>query len=332
MLFRSSKIVILGRKYLLMTTLFRAVSWGFDYTDAFFGISIIKAYMQSFQKDIEVDSTTKIHESIANSAQNAMEREIAQHIRISDKLAKEELFDYLTGWANYFEYILNNPQLVKEKIEKYNEKRGIEYQSLIDEEESKFKNTNKYKTLNHLEFYEEDYGVGLSLFHSSHNLPIPKKRLVQYRKFFEAPDPDLIDVSFLEQYLEFINPIITRCITIARNRLSYLKGENELKQLPSSEAKSTKPLVADIATDRLKVSINVEELAVLLRLLHKCDVIISNKKEIHNFVADHIQTVGMSNKRISPQNFGKLFSSKDSKIATFWISRLALMIKDLEKK
>src|SRR5882724_4374139 len=120
-----------------MTTRFVQVSWGLEYTQTFLHFHTIKVYIQSFQQDREVDQTTKMGEEIALSAQDRMEEEINQHIRISDRLAKEELFEYLTRWVNYFEFNLNNTQRIEEYINNYNEKRLIEYKTIVELEEAK---------------------------------------------------------------------------------------------------------------------------------------------------------------------------------------------------
>jgi hypothetical protein len=315
-----------------MTTFFRAVSWGFQYTNAFLQINTVKEYIQFFQKGMDVNDSANMKESIAYSAQNAMEEEIAQHIRISDKLAKQELYEYLTGWIEYFEISLANPERIEKEIHSYNQTRIIEYEALVKEREEKFRQTDHYKNLNHLDFYEVQNRIGLiGGFFQKASYANPN-RLEQYRKFFEAPDPDLIDVECLPKYLELIKPIISRCVVIAHKRLSYLKGENEKKQLPESEAHLITPVPESPFSNRLRVSLNAEQLAVLMRLLHDCDVVISGKGEIHKFVADHIQTIGMSEKRISPQNFGKLFSSKKADVINFWIARLTKMIEEAKKK
>jgi hypothetical protein len=85
-------------------------------------------------------------------------------------------------------------------------------------------------------------------------------------------------------------------------------------------------------TERLRVSITAEHLAFLFRLLKECDVINSTKGEIHEFVVGHIQTPGMPKKRLSKQNFGKLYSSKKSELRIFWVARLAKMIDAANKK
>ena len=137
-----------------MTARFVRVSWGLEYTEAFLEIGKIKSYIQSFQNGREVDDTTKMSESIAWNAQNRMEEEILQTIRTCDTLTKEELFDYLTGWIEYFERNVNSNYSIVQKIKEYNNKRLIEYEKFILEEEKKFRSTKEYKTLNHLDFYE----------------------------------------------------------------------------------------------------------------------------------------------------------------------------------
>ena len=96
-----------------MTTRFVQVSWGLEYTEVFLNIDKIKAYIQSYQNGVNIDNTTKMSERIALSAQDRMDEEIHQHIRISDTLAKEELHDYLTGWINYFDSNLVNTKNIE---------------------------------------------------------------------------------------------------------------------------------------------------------------------------------------------------------------------------
>lgn len=137
-----------------MITRFVQVSWGLQYTDTFLHIDTIKAYIQSYQKGEPVSSSTAIAESIASNSQDRMNEEIHQHIRISNDLAKEELYEYLTGWIPYFERNLKSSQYIETQIIQYNEKRLKEYEEIIKKEEEKFTQTENYKKLNHLDFYE----------------------------------------------------------------------------------------------------------------------------------------------------------------------------------
>jgi len=276
-------------------------------------------------------------EEIALSAQDRMEEEINQHIRISDRLAKEELFEYLTRWVNYFEFNLNNTQRIEEYINNYNEKRLIEYKTIVELEEAKFKETNKYKTLNHLDFYEVEYNMGILAGYLQKNFYNSKSRLEQYRKFFEAPDPDLIDIDYLPQYIEIMRPIVSRCVHIAKKRLSYLKGENELKQLPEKEVTQKtldKPLVSS-QSNRLKVNLTVEELTMLFRLLKDCRLIIikpKHEKDIHSFISENFETIGLEDKKSSIKNIGRLWSSKDPAVLNSWIAKFKELSEKAEKK
>jgi hypothetical protein len=314
-----------------MTSRFVRVSWGLQYTDAFLHIDTIKAYIQSFQKDREVDSTTKMKESIAFTAQDRMEEEIFQTIRTSDRLTQEELFEYLTGWIKYFEY-QNNTEKLKKLIEDYNEKRLIEYEELIALEEEKFKQSKQYKTLNNLDFYEVDYGW-LTKFSAIHRAATAQQRLVQYHKFLEAPDPDLIDIDFLPKYIKLITAIISRCVTIAKKWLTYLKGESELKNLPPPSPKPLAPRVENIKSNRLKVRLTVEQLTILFRLFRECKMIdVKLDKEIHSFIADNFETVGREGKPISAKNVGRLFSKTDTDVMNFWIAKFTELSKKAAQK
>jgi hypothetical protein len=260
-------------------------------------------------------------ESIAYSAQDRMDEEINQTIRTCDQLTKEELFEYLTDWIQYLESYLKAPQKLEQLISQYNEKRLLEYHKLVDLAEQKFKETEQYKTLDNLDFYEVKY-VGFPIIGAMHR-DESQKRLVQYRRFFEVPDPDLIDIDYLNNYLEVARPIILRCINIAKKRLSYLKGENETKELPASLSKPTNLLPATtIKSNKLKVRLTVEQLTVLFRLLKDSKLIDAKyDKEIHSFVADNFETVGLGGKSISAKNVAKLFSSTDTSVLNFWIAK-----------
>jgi hypothetical protein len=311
-----------------MQTRFVQVSWGFQFTNAFLHISVIKAYMQSFERGIEVQSHIRGKVDLAFSSQDRMEEEILQHIRISDKLAKEELQDYLQEWVSYFEKCLKHPEIIEKIINEYNEKQLSDYEKVIDESEKKFRETYEYKTYDHLQFYQTDI-LRYNRFPGVSYSPT----LVQYLKFFEAPDPDLIDESYLPQYMIFINPIISRCIKIAKKRLGYLKGGNELKQLPASTSKSKAIELPHVPPKRLKVSLSVEELAMLIRLLKDCNIITTKPdKAIHSFVAENFETVGRKGAKISSANMGRLFSSKNTDLLNFWIKKFNQLIKIAQSK
>lgn len=313
-----------------MLTRFVQVSWGLDHTNTFLNVNTIKEFLQSLKKHGELSSNCISIIEIASLSQDRMQEEIAQHIRISDKMAKEELYDYLTGWIEHFELCLANTDRFINLINDYNEKRLIEYEEIVRKQEEEFKSTDKYRTLKHLEFYEQPnwFGVfGGKLQKTAYHNP---NRLVEYRKFIEAPDPDLIDPEYLPQYIALIRPIISRCIVIAHQRLSYLKGPDSNKKLAGADRPPE--IAAPVHPGRLKVSLNTDQLAVFMRLLHDVNIINSSKGEIHAFVSEHIQTVGMTDKKISASNFGKLFSSKNSEISNFLIGRLYKMIELAGKK
>lgn len=314
-----------------MTTRFVQVSWGLQYTDTFLHIDTIKAYIQCYQKGQPVDSSTAIAESIASSSQDRMNEEIHQHIRISNALAKEELYDYLTGWINYFERNLKSSQYIESQIKIYNEKRLKEYEDIVTQEEEKFKQTDNYKKLNHLDFYEVKSSM-MGGFLGTQGFFGSPSRLQQYRKFFSAPDPDLIDIEYLPQYhTEIVRPFLARCVNIATKRLSYLKGDNDKNMLPESTVINPKQIVVENHNPSLKVGMTVEQLAFLFRSLKRVGLVKGKDIDIANFIVAHFHTTARTGKKISAANLVKLFSTKDPAIINFWIARFQEMEKDSDR-
>jgi len=323
-------------KILFMNARFVRVGWGLERTDAFLHFSVFKEYIQSLQRGVEVDQTTKMNEEMAQLAQDRMEEEINQTIRTCDQLTKDELIEYTTGWVEYFKRALANTSNIKNEIDTYNDKTILEFEQYVQMQEAKFKETKEYKTLNHLEFYEEEqrsFGGLISLFDRA----MPQKRLVQYRKFIELKVPDLIDIEFLPQYMHFIKPIIQRCINIVEKRLPYLHSTSPVKQLPSivlpeKEVEQSEPNFSRQG-DKLKVNLSVKQLIYLFKMLHSTKLFnVSRLNEIQKFVSANFETVATSGKEdISVARLAKLWSEKDPSIAAYWTDKF-IDLHNLAKK
>lgn len=320
-----------------MTTRFVQVSWGLEYTEVFLNIDKIKAYIQSYQNGVNIDNTTKMSERIALSAQDRMDEEIHQHIRISDILAKEELHDYLTGWINYFDSNLVNTKNIENKIHIYNENRLTEYNLLIAKEEEKFKQTDNYKKLSHLDFHEtEAYVSGLTTGLLQAAYYRNKSRLEQYRKFFEAPDPDLIDIEFLPKYYtEIIQPIVSRCVKIAKKRLLYLKGANALKALPEIPLQKQPEITVNenlkVQYIKLKTTLTSGQILYLFKTLLTIGVIEkrSTKIDICRVIANSISSKQFDN--LSAENLAKKWMDIDINDIAFWSDKFPDMANQVIK-
>ena len=318
-----------------MTTRFVQVSWGLQYTDVFLYIDKIKAYMQSYQNGVNIDNTTKMSESIALLAQDRMEEEIHQHIRISDALAKEELHDYLIGWINYFDSNLANTKSIENQIHIYNEKRLAEYDLLIAKAEEDFKETDNYKKLNHLDFYETKQNInGISLIVLGSNYRT--SRLEQYRKYFEAPEPDLIDIEYLPKYYsEIIQPIISRCIKIAKKRLPYLKGSTALKALSEipTQKQPELAIIENIKEQviKLKTTLTSGQILYLFKTLLAIGVI---ENRTANIDICRVIATSVSSKEfdsLSAENLAKKWKDIDINDIAFWSDKFPDMANQVIK-
>ena len=154
---------------------------------------------------------------------------------------------------------------------------------------------------------------------------VREKRLVQYYKFFEIADPSLIDIDFLPKYIEIINPIISRCITIAKSRVSYLKGENSQKILPPQQEQLNELPVPETLTKakgiKLKTSLTSGQILYLFKTLKGIGVLegqISNI-DVCRFIAANLSTVGAE--ELSPENLAKVWSNIDPNDIAFWSNK-----------
>ena len=129
-----------------------------------------------------------------------------------------------------------------------------------------------------------------------------------------------INKDFLPEYFRIVDNAISNLKRII-NKYLNLYDSNKLPSsypLPNYVPNSNATIGKALDT-KLKVSIKVEELTVLFRLLKECKVIDSNFDQIHAFIAENFTTD--STNVISKKNVKKLWSSKDPDTLTY-LSRL----------
>ena len=136
-----------------------------------------------------------------------------------------------------------------------------------------------------------------------------------------------INKDFLPSYFEIVENAISNFKRII-NKYLHLYDTDKLPKgytLPTYIPNSA-TIIGKENTAKLKVSITVEELTVLFRLLKECKMIDANFQDIHTFIADNFTTDSTEN--ISKKNVAKLWSSKNPNVLTFLIRKFT----DLGKK
>lgn len=277
-----------------------------------------------------------------------MKDEIFQTINTCDEKTQVYMFEELLPYLRDFRICSLPTSFIEQTIKGYNDSEEYKFNERVKEKDKEHRAKVDY-TKPHLLEYLVEKPAGHSIFGGYY----PKRTVpVTNNYFYEIWDtPDLIDTDILPDYYDFLQRIQRSFIDntslytrlyqegkyVPKDKILILKEEidkeikHDVKELPTSPDQALLPQNPAMP-GRLKLSISVEQFAVLMRMLKDVDIITSDKKDIHNFVADHIQTVGRSDERISTKNFGKLYSSKDASIINFWLGRLAKMGDSLTKK
>lgn len=257
-----------------------------------------------------------------------MEAEINQTIQTSNHNAQVFLFEALKDW-------LQDPRisdvyvpLIEREINLYNDALSSTF-ALTAAQDTKNYNT-KYGHLNEGDEYEESNELSL-LFR------ITNKKV--YRKIYcIETTADYIDTAYLPDYLNKLNALLVSLKSILTH-YTRLYDQGKIKANDTNltynlhPELTTKALLTPQLGSKLKVSITVEQLTILFRLLKEAKVIdVKVNRVIHQFIADNFETEGREGIIISASNVGKLWSSTDTDVLNFLISKLIEMQKIAKAK
>lgn len=321
-----------------MESIFVRCNWGIQYTDALLQLSNIKSYIQAVQNDNSTEYFFKYTVDLATGAQVHMEKDILQTLRGSDLLTKNELFDLLKGWRDYFGvYVSDLKNLLTPLITHHNAEAMREFDQFVEEEEKKFTSTERYKTLNHLDFYEQDLRGLAPVFWNALG-----QRKVQYHRYYVIEKrPDLIDINLLPAYLSIVQPILYNFINVV-DKYSNWHQEIKLhgihfaaisqqlitKELPepntNKKRKNKEQDNRQSIKKKLKTNLSVSQLAYLFKLLNEMRLLnVESQNEICEFLADSFST--KQSTKLSVKNLENTFSNTDKPTAIYWEGKLKEM-------
>ena len=313
-----------------MQPIFWRINTAINLTLEYYEIERIKDWMLRFAKAELITTTPHILDEWLNLLPviyKRMEEEINQTIHTTNDNTKIDLFENLKEWLTDYRIEDVNEELIKNKIELYNEKELELFQKEIDKKDEEFKQHPNYK-MEHLEEYEVDTFYSYSLIPTYMDIPTGKKTEIYYKFYSVTEKAQVIDTAYLPNYFvvvkqvledfkRIVNKYVTRYnegkivsisqIVIEKNNLL---GYNKPKLLEPKKEKHRK----------IKVNLTIPQLAYLFKLLHRLNIIsVDEFKEIHEFIANNFEV--QSKKKgeiISTGKIARLWSNFDIADINFW--------------
>lgn len=262
-----------------------------------------------------------------------MGEEMDQTLTTSTRFAQVYLFEVLKEWLEDYRVADVHIPTIEAEINKYNHDL---YSAFLLATEKKMEDyCSKYEYVGEGGEYEEE---DLPLYFNYK----PKKI---FRKIYCIETiPDFIDTDFLEGYLIKVNQLL---VSLRANIYRYIKLYNHLYDGDQEKTMSIDTSVINnlpqtskflqapdsAAGNKLKVSITIEQLTVLFRLLKESKIIEAKvAKVIQQFIADNFEIEGREGIPISAANVAKLWSSTDTDVLNFLIGKLIEMQKLASRK
>jgi len=249
-----------------------------------------------------------------------MEDEIQQTIHTTNANTQTFLFENLKEWLDDYRIKSVDPQFFLLLIDDYNEKAYKDFDLLVENAVEKFmQSPNFYRE--HLEEYEVESKPNALM--GGLYAPFKKTKKINYKFYCITESPDLIDLAYLDRYLDLVNKIIGNFKRIVSK---YVKLYDEGKIFESSStriapAKPTKNYLSLLAESnenkKLKVNLTVPQLAFLFKLLDDTNLIKdTSNTDICNFISSNFTTKASGD--ISTKNLMNHFSTPDKVTADYW--------------
>lgn len=261
-----------------------------------------------------------------------MKEEINQNVVGAKPFVVREMFDYLNYVVSTWRFQPDIADHISQLIIEENEKIILEYTKQIGIDELKFRTKVDFLKPHEPPTKETQYDFRYEKGQTKIEIIEPNSWFYENNR-----KTNILEDVYFSKYLEIVKDIIASFREVVdpyldRYNTGRVEGlglqpiqENIVQQLPAS---SVLPKVQE-GNKKLKVNLTVEQLTVLFRLLKDCKLTNAKlDKEIHAFIADNFETLGLEGKKASIKNIGKLFSSTDPDVMNFWIARF----KDLSKK
>ncbi|WP_121353166.1 hypothetical protein [Flavisolibacter nicotianae] len=261
-----------------------------------------------------------------------MEDEIIQTILTANENAQMVMFEDLKLWLNDWRITGINIQYLSKLVDDYNDKAYVKYEQKIKEDELKFRLTvdfnrphgEKYEVENTLipaAFMAGGYTVGR----------YPKKRTITNSWFYcNTETPELIDKSYLPQYIDFLKGIIENFKSAIQKHIErYEAGKIKPGTIAIGHLQAIKPATLQPLPEtlykqtKIKVNLTASRLLFLFKMLYELKIIeTTTYKELHQFIADSFQVKSKKeNEQLSVGKLGRLWSNFDVEDAKFWTGK-----------
>lgn len=325
--------------------IFPRIERAIHFTTEYFKIGRIVDSISKLDGGLNLSYLDTFYE-VTISSHEHMQAEIMQTILGSNKFIQMEMFERLKeclSWWPFNDYQYEIELIVKE----YNRKEWDKYVEEVISDEEKFKTGIDY-TVQHNGEIKKEYPAVTTIF--GHK---PKRLETLTNKWFycNTKKPAVINEDFIPEYFDMLDQIVasfkSACVKdvaryfngqitpgvdviIEKHIISAQSEPKLLEEINPKQIEDKRP-----KNTRIKVNISVEELTMLFRLLKEEKIIISKPKkdfEIHDFIAEHFETVGREDFKISSKNVGKLWSSTDPDVLTFWTKKFTDLLKRAEDK
>lgn len=309
------------------------------YTVEYFKIGRIADHIYKWSGKSNYSYLDNYHELVFDW-HRILETEIDQHIHGSTENLQNQYFEHLREVLD----IVNtwNDESIIRAIDKYNNEAEVKFYKAIEEKVEAFRKSTEYLTRAHKEEWEE-YPPPNPFF-SSANLRLFKTKRIHYKWYIVDGGPDVLDVSFIPQYLEFVRKITDNFKRIANSTLK-LWDEKKIKSnasinlvLPPVQTSQPQRLLEQPEDDKrkkLKVNLSVKQLLYLFKMLKDAGIVeVPLLKDIHKFVGANFETNAKGAKDdISAANLAKLWStiSADPQTAAYWMDKF-IDLHNLAKK
>lgn len=311
---------------------------------AYYDIGRIKSDMDYLAGTSRISSNPPIEESWYNlmfELHARMEAEINQVIHTCNQNTQVFLFETLKEWLNDYRIKEVNINAIYYEIDTYNERAYADFALSIEEKVKIFRSTLDFINRKHKEEYEVETTGGLIGLIKGYSRPFLTKR-INYSYYCITENPDLIDESYLPQYVKRVSKLIDNFKSIVSKYVTFYDAAKivpsttiiiEQKNLSANNSDQLLP-ATDSQQRKLKINLTVKQLAYLFRLFKdvKPDIIeTKTNAELFRWISENFTTKGKADTPISTNAINNHFSDPEKEIAKFWASILAEMLKRARK-
>ena len=291
------------------------------------------------EKDRYRHSINLFFDSIKIDVEN-FESEVIQVVMTTNQNCINHYFETLR------ELVENYSVVPVKEIEKFIEEKNNSIHEYfckkVEEESAKYFARPDVNSHKHLEqFMGKEHHSGILAY-----LTNTKTLLTNYRYYCIKEIPDLFDLQYLPDYIQFVEKLFNDFTTVAKKHLKlYDEGKyqstsnvtmfsHQFLQQPDDTVKVLKSPSPEITSDKLKTTMSVPEISLLFRLLHDLKPEIfetESKTELYRWLSENLSSKRTGKNDLSENSIKNHFNSPDSNAIDFWKKHFFTMQASLKK-